>query len=184
LRESDSTIIGWSTAHDSSAFVELFWRHDAAVHGFLARRAGREVADDLVAEVWLQAFKSRASFDHRSSDARPWLYGIARNLLRSHWRAQARPTPTLPVAVSDPWPDIDDNLDSATRRGELEMALLALTDDEREVLLLVAWEHLTPVEISRVLDLPQSTIRNRLHRARAAMRGQLDSEDHLFDQEA
>ncbi len=78
MDESDAAIVRRSTGVDAKAFGELFWRHNGAVHGYLARRAGRDAADDLVAEVWLRAFRDRANFDLRYPDARPWLYGIAR----------------------------------------------------------------------------------------------------------
>ena len=74
-------------------FVELFWQHGAAVHAYLSRRAGRQDADDLLGEVWLQAFRSRERYDRRWPSALPWLYGIARNVLRAHWRDDP-PTPS------------------------------------------------------------------------------------------
>ncbi len=181
--ETDAVILGWSAAGDPGAFVELVWRHNAAVHAYLARRAGRQVADDLVAEVWLRAFTSRGTYDRSRSGARPWLYGIAPNVLRAHWRDTAREIPAIPAAVSDPWPEIDERLDADARRGEIETALQILSEGERETLLLVAWERLSSAEVALVLELPSSTVRNRLARARNQLRGQLHSSD-LFDQEA
>jgi RNA polymerase sigma-70 factor (ECF subfamily) len=95
----------------------------------------------------------------------------------------ARTIPAIPIAVSDPWPEIDERLDADARRGELEAALLTLSDGERETLLLVAWERLSTAEVAVVLELPPSTVRNRLARARQQLRGQLRPSD-LFDQEA
>jgi RNA polymerase sigma-70 factor (ECF subfamily) len=173
--ESDAEIVRRSTSGDAKAFGELFWRHNGAVHGYLARRSGRDTADDLVAEVWLRAFRSRANFDLQYPDARPWLYGIARNVLNAHWRQSTKSPPLLPTAIRDPWPDIDDRLDRAARRGELIAALEALSNEECEALLLVAWEQLNAAEIALMLNVPASTIRNRLHRARTTMRVGLDS---------
>ncbi|MGD0982491.1 MAG: sigma-70 family RNA polymerase sigma factor [Acidimicrobiales bacterium] len=179
MEETDEQILSWSTIGDSSAFIELTWRHGAAIHRYLSRRAGRAQADDLLGEVWVQAFRSRATYDHAWPDARPWLYGIARNVLRAHWRATARPAPRIPTAVSDPWPSVDEQLDAKARRPELKRALEGLTDDEREVLLLVTWEQLSQAEIAFVLGVPAGTVRSRLHRARTAMRGQLGAEGLL-----
>ena len=61
-------------------------RHEVAIHGYLSRRAGHRAADDLLGEVWVRAFGARHSYDSGYEDARPWLYGIARNVLRAHWR--------------------------------------------------------------------------------------------------
>jgi RNA polymerase sigma factor (sigma-70 family) len=168
--ESDAEIVGRSTNGDARVFGELFWRHNGAVHGYLARRAGRDTADDLVAEVWLRAFRGRANFDPHYEDARPWLYGIARNVLNAHWRQMSKAPPLLPVAVSDPWPEFEEHIDVNERRADLMDALEALTDDEREALLLVAWEQLTPAEAAAVLGVPPGTVRSRLHRARSALR--------------
>jgi len=138
MEETDAQIVSWSTIGDASAFVELTWRHGVAIHRYLSRRAGGAEADDLLGEVWVQAFRARATYDHAWPDARPWLYGIARNVLRAHWRATARRAPRIPTAVSDPWPKLDEQLDAEARRPELKRALESLTDVEREVLLLAA----------------------------------------------
>lgn len=145
-----------------------------AIHGYLARRAGPEAADDLLSEVWLRAFAARSKYDARHADARPWLYGIARNVLREHWRAHGgqadlRDRAAAPEDV-DPWDGVDDRLDSAREAQQAIAAVRALPAAEREVLLLTAWEHLTPAEAAQVLDIPPGTARSRLHRARAAVR--------------
>src|SRR5580704_13574177 len=85
--ETDGTLIERSCRGRPDAFVEVVRRHEAAVHGFLARRAGPQAAADLLGEVWLRAFAGRGGYDPAHRDARPWLYGIARNVLRAHWRA-------------------------------------------------------------------------------------------------
>jgi RNA polymerase sigma-70 factor (ECF subfamily) len=71
------------TPPDRDEFVALFWQHGTAVNAYLSRRAGRQDADDLLGEVWLQAFRSCARFDRRWPSALPWLYGIAHNVLRT-----------------------------------------------------------------------------------------------------
>ena len=176
--ETDGILIERSAHGRPDAFVEVVRRHEVAVHAFLARRAGRQAADDLLGEVWVRAFGGRAGFDPAHSDARPWLYGIARNVLRAHWRVgrcadQARVAGAAdrPGAV-DPWDDVIDRLDSAAAARTREMigAVRALPPEEREILLLVAWEQLTPAQAALVLGIPPGTARSRLHRARAALR--------------
>ena len=70
---------------------------------------------------------------------------------------------------------VDDRLDARRTVSALTQALAALTDEDREVLLLVAWEQLTPAQVAVALDIPQGTARSRLHRARAQLRGYLDT---------
>ena len=166
--ETDGTLIERSCRGRPDAFVEVVRRHETAVHAFLARRAGPQAAADLLGEVWVRAFAGRGGYDPAHPDARPWLYGIARNVLRAHWRA--RPAPGTATQNADPWDDVVDRLDAAARAGALAAALRALPPAEREVLLLVAWEQLTPAEAAAALGVPPGTARSRLHRARAALR--------------
>jgi len=167
--DTDGTLIEQSVRGRPEAFVEVVRRHEVAVHGYLARRAGRDAAGDLLGEVWVRAFGARGGYDPGFADARPWLYGIARNVLREHWRTTRRPhLPADPAA--DPWDEVVARLDYAAWTPALASALQALTPGDRDVLLLVAWEQLTPAEAALALGIPQGTARSRLHRARTVMR--------------
>lgn len=168
--DTDGVLIERSVRGRPDAFVEVVRRHEIAVHGFLARRAGRQAADDLLGEVWVRAFAARGGYDPGYDDARPWLYGIARNALRAHWRAGRAGGHAAAEEVVDPWDDVVDRLDSAATAQVLVQAVRALPPAEREVLLLVAWEQLTPAQAAVVLGVPQGTARSRLHRARTALR--------------
>jgi RNA polymerase sigma factor (sigma-70 family) len=174
--DTDATLMERSLRGRPDAFVEIVRRHEAAVHAYLARRSGREAADDLLAEVWLRAFSSRTTFDTQQFTALPWLYGIARNVLRAHWRAASEGAPVSEPVV-DPWDEVAERLDSAALARSLVPALRTLPASEREVLLLVAWEQLTPAEAAQVLGIPQGTARSRLHRARLALRLALGREE-------
>jgi DNA-directed RNA polymerase specialized sigma24 family protein len=100
--ETDAVLMQWSVSGRPDAFVEVVRRHEVAVHAFLARRAGRETADDLLAEVWLRAFANAATYDASYADARPWLYGIARNVLRAHWRSGTRGLAACRLGAAEP----------------------------------------------------------------------------------
>jgi RNA polymerase sigma-70 factor (ECF subfamily) len=176
--EPDSALIERSAHGYPDEFVEVARRHEVAIHGYLARRAGRQAADDLLAEVWLRAFAARAGYDVRHADAGPWLCGIARNVLREHWRATSADGLTaLAETRVDPWDGINARLDTAERAKEVMSAVRVLPAAEREVLLLVAWDQLTPAEAAQVLGVPQGTARSRLHRARATLRRMLSDHD-------
>jgi len=176
IPENDGEVVGWSDAGDPAAFVELFWRHGQAVHAYLARRTGGQDADDLLSEVWLRAFKGRANYDTGYPDARPWLYGIARHVLRAHWRPSHLPRLVEKPTASDPWEEADSRLDADAQKDKIHHVLTLLSDDEREVLLLVTWEQLTPAEVAIVLDIPQGTARSRLHRALSIFRHEFESD--------
>jgi RNA polymerase sigma-70 factor (ECF subfamily) len=169
---SDAELIGRSLSGDGEAFMEVILRHEAAVGSYLARRAGREAAEDLLGEVWVAAFESRRSYDQSYDNARPWLYGVALNRLRHYWRT--RPAEDLTADVTslaagwDPWSAVDAGVDT---RVVLRTALARLRPEEREVLTLVAWEDLTVAEAARTLGKPAGTARRLLHQARTALRG-------------
>jgi RNA polymerase sigma-70 factor (ECF subfamily) len=167
----DARAVARSRTGDRAAFLELFDRHADAVRAYLERRVGRQEADDLLAEVWLRAFASRASYRGAWPDGRPWLYGIARNTLRVHWQDRTRDLIGHGTVSSDPWPEVDARLDAEAIGETLREAILAISDDEREVLLLVAWEHLSPTEAAITLGIPPGTARSRLHRARTLLVG-------------
>jgi RNA polymerase sigma-70 factor (ECF subfamily) len=168
---SDAELIGRSLAGDGEAFMEVICRHEGAVGAYLARRAGREAAEDLLGDVWVAAFQSRRTYDRSFAGARPWLYGVALNRLRHYWRS--RPAEDLVPDVTslasgwDPWPTVDARVDS---RPVLRSALEKLRPEEREVLTLVAWEDLTVADAARVLGMPAGTARRLLHQARMALR--------------
>lgn len=161
---------------DRECFAGLVCEHGRAVHAYLSRRAGRQVADDLFSQVWLEAWRSRAGYDRALGAPLPWLYGVARNTLRAHFRRRADIYPTGFELGVDPWPEVDDSLDAAATAMALERGLNLLNDEQREILLLVAWEHLSPTEIATSLQMSPSTVRTRLHRARILLRQHLEME--------
>jgi RNA polymerase sigma factor (sigma-70 family) len=168
---SDAELIGRSLAGDGEAFMEVIRRHEGAVGAYLARRVGREAAEDLLGDVWMAAFESRKSYDRSFTEARPWLYGVALNRLRHYWRSRPAedlvPDVTSMVTGWDPWPAVDARVDT---QAVLRTALAMLRPEEREVLTLVAWEDLTVADAARVLGLPAGTARRLLHQARMALR--------------
>ncbi|MFD3312494.1 RNA polymerase sigma factor [Streptomyces sp. NPDC058694] len=165
----DEELLG-RTARDPASFEPLVERHSAALHGYFARRAPG-AADDLLAELWLQAYATRRGFDPARGSVRAWLFGVARNVLSTHWRRLAARRPDLLRSTDDdPWEAVDDRLVAEAVAPRLRELLARLPSDERELLLLVAWEQLTPSEAAAVVGIPAATARTRLHRARNRMR--------------
>ncbi|WP_405894736.1 sigma-70 family RNA polymerase sigma factor [Streptomyces sp. NBC_01527] len=160
------------SARDPAAFEPLVTRHSTALHGYFARRAP-VAADDLLAELWLQAYAARQNFDPARGSARAWLFGVARNVLSAHWRRLAQDRPGL-LASGDAdvmdWAAVDDRLDASALAPELRRVISELPYEEKELLLLIAWEQLTPTEAAAVVGIPAGTARSRLHRARGRLR--------------
>jgi DNA-directed RNA polymerase specialized sigma24 family protein len=86
---SDADVIAASRI-DAARFGEIFDRYFADIDRYLARRVGQAIADDLAAETFVIAFRARARYDPSAADARAWLFGIAANLARRHFRSERR----------------------------------------------------------------------------------------------
>lgn len=183
--ESDASVIARSR-DEPEAFAALFDRHADAVHRYAARRLGGEVADDLMAETFTTAFQQRHRYDPArgaGADARPWLFGIATNLVGRHRRAEARRFKAMarvPALADHDEPLADRAADRVVARAvrrELAAALAALPARYRDVLLLVAWGGLGYEEAAQALGIPVGTVRSRLHRARSKLREALGGSD-------
>ena len=74
--------------HIEPDFEQLYRQHARAVHRYLARRVGSELADDLTADTFVVAWRRRSSYDDRLGSPAGWLYGIATNLARRHRRRE------------------------------------------------------------------------------------------------
>src|SRR6185312_9308141 len=92
---SDADLIRRALQVDLQVFADVIRRHERPVFSYLARRAGASAAEDLLSEVWAVALESLPSYDTAWSSARPWLFGIARNRLRSHWRSNRAGEPAI-----------------------------------------------------------------------------------------
>jgi RNA polymerase sigma-70 factor (ECF subfamily) len=108
---------------------------------------------------------------------RPWLLGIATNLVKHYWRKERRMLRAYARTGVDPVFSDDDvfteRVDREARKADLAMALADLRSAEREVLLLHAWAGLSDAEISDALSLPLGTVKSRLSRARDHLRNRL-----------
>ena len=128
----------------AEVFAELYDRHAAAIFRFAARRLGEQTAEDVIAETFLVAFRRRDRYDLARPDARPWLYGIAVNVIGKRRRAEVRMLRALARTGLDPGADVeieraDDRIAAGGLRRQLAAALAALPAENRDVLLLVAW---------------------------------------------
>jgi RNA polymerase sigma-70 factor (ECF subfamily) len=175
VERSDAEVVA-ASFDDPRAFAALFDRHAGLVHRFLVRRVGPDTGDELLGETFRIAFERRSSFDVERPSARPWLYGIATNLLARHRRTEARrlrATAALAgrsVVASDPADGVVDALDAAARWQAVTEAVADLPGGERDALLLFAWEELSYQEVAVALDVPVGTVRSRLNRARRRLR--------------
>src|SRR5215469_2339120 len=158
---SDAEVIGRSLS-EPEAFGLIYDRHAVTLLRFLGRRAGAKVAEGLVGELFRVAFARRKTFDASRSSALPWLYGIGSKLLLKHRRGEARRLRASARMAADR--ETVDRRAGATAmeaRGlfpRVADAIETLPDDERETLLLFAWEELPYQSVADALELPIGTV--------------------------
>jgi RNA polymerase sigma-70 factor (ECF subfamily) len=149
-------------------FVEVFAHLDFIVQ--YGRRRGARDPDGIAAEAMAIAWRRLA--DVPTDDPRPWLIGTTRNLLLAkHRRAprnRTRPLGDIDVEAPAEQPSFELELDP-----ELARALRKLSEQEREALLLVAWDDLTPAQAAKSLGISATAFRVRLHRARQRLSDRL-----------
>jgi RNA polymerase sigma-70 factor, ECF subfamily len=145
-------------------FEELYERHRDAVCAYARRRMPADLVDDVVAETFLVCWRKLADVP---ADALPWLYAVARKTIANQRRAAARPAVASAESVAgEPEPAGD---------PRLAAAFAQLSDNDREVLRLVAWEGLTPRQASTVLGCTTVSCRVRFHRAKRRLGALLDA---------
>ncbi|MFI6797161.1 RNA polymerase sigma factor [Streptosporangium canum] len=167
---ADAVIIEQSW-REPERFSAIFDRYYTEIHGYATRRLGTGLADDVAAETFLIVFDKRTGYDISRDDARPWLYGIASNVIARHRRAEVRRyRAPAKAGTEDPAEDhanrVAGEVDAGTRKPRLARALAEIADGDRDVLLLVAWAELTSEEAGRALGIPAGTAWSQLHQAR------------------
>ena len=174
-QRSDAEVIACSL-ESPAAFGELFDRHATTMFRYFVRRVGPDDADSLLGELFGIAFEKRHGFDTERPQARPWLYGIASNLLARHRQREARRLAATArlvnssTAPADLLAEVDGRLDASRRWPDVAAAIATLSPAERDTLLLFAWEGMPYEEIAAALDVPIGTVRSRMNRARAHLR--------------
>ena|SRR5471030_1738363 len=164
--------------HDGDRFAALWDSYAQRIYSYCFRRtADAALAEDLASIVFLEAWRRRNDVEVESEKALPWLYGIATNVLRNQRRRQRRYTAALQrlhqLGVEPDFADVSDGrLDDEQRMRHVLDHLQELSQLDREVLALCVWQELSPADAAQALDVPEATIRTRLHRARAHLREQ------------
>jgi RNA polymerase sigma-70 factor (ECF subfamily) len=144
-------------------FTAMYRAHHAQVYAYAVSRAGRQLADDVVGEAFLVAWRR---LDAVPPVPLPWLLGVARNVIRERYRDEERQA-SLAIELRA-WTDdaAADVADGVAERVAMLAALATLRDDDRELLTLIAWHGLAPRQAALVVGCSVATYFVRLHRAR------------------
>lgn len=158
---------------DADAFDQVYEVYRPRLYGFLLRLSGRrDVAEDLLEDTWVRLVQ-RAGALRPDTQLAPWLFTVARHLYWSHCRSRVVeqrygglidlwPCPSAPASPFE-------EAAAHELEGQLARAIASLPPRDREVLLLVGVEGLTPSEAAVVCDVTPEALRQRLSRARAAL---------------
>ncbi len=154
-------------------FTVLYDQHCRQVYAYAVSRAGRQLADEVVSEVFLIAWRRLADVP---TPALPWLLTVARNVVIDQFRAAARrqSVAELQAWTSEPQAVSADVADQVTERLTVLTALARLSETDRELLTLLAWQGLTPRQAAQVLGCSTPTLFVRLHRARRRLEHAMD----------
>jgi RNA polymerase sigma-70 factor (ECF subfamily) len=177
---SDAELVESSWA-DPEAFTTLFDRHFASVYSFCARRTGASVGEEMASEAFCRAFAGRHDYDLAQPNARPWLLGIALNVVRERLRtvgradaAYGRAAAFASASAVDPATFVAAALDARQDLAMIAKALVGFPTEEVETLLLHIWDELSYIECADALGVPVGTVRSRLNRLRNRLRAVLD----------
>lgn len=178
---SDAEVIR-ASLDSPEMFGVVFERYFETIFRYVARRQGLDRAEDLTAEVFTRAFELRGRYDTSRELCRPWLYGIASNIIGDEIRRQSRAERLylamigLNVETEDPYARSEDQIVARQRAQLLNRSLSRLRPGDRDVLFLYIIEELSYQEIADALGDPIGTVRSRLARARRKTR---ELEGHL-----
>jgi RNA polymerase sigma-70 factor (ECF subfamily) len=145
-------------------FSRIYHAHHAQVYAYAVSRTGRQLADDVVGDTFLVAWRR---LDAVPAVPLPWLLGVARNVVRERFREEARQASLaaeLRAWVAEAEADVADGV---TEKAAVLAALAQLSEDDRELLTLVAWHGLSSRQAAQVVGCSSATLFVRLHRARS-----------------
>lgn len=178
--QSDEQLMRAAAKGSDRAFEELYNRHARRLQGFFARRlAGdADLAADFMHDTFLRLYSARETY-REGRDFRPWLYTIAYNLVKNHFRSQL-------AIVRDDSPDarrfsdeeaiasdIELAMDEASFLGALRDVLKSLPEPYAMLFSLHYEEELTVPQIAQITALPEGTVKSRLHKAMTIIKKEL-----------
>lgn len=166
--------MGVRLLRDQDWFRALYHENYRPLLAYARRRVDGPTADEVVADTFLTAWRRRDAVP--DGQERPWLFGVARNTIRNALRTARRQVAVqeklrgLPqLAPVGPSVEAGDE-----RAAILRSALNSLSEADREILMLVAWEELSHAEIGQMLNLTPNAVAIRVHRARRRLAKQVD----------
>jgi RNA polymerase sigma factor (sigma-70 family) len=181
-RATDAQLIQRSL-DEPGLFEVIFDRHYNVVRVYAQRRVGMADGEEIAASTFEQAFTQRGRFDTDTfRSARPWLMGIANNLIRRHVRHEDVRRRHWPVSIAmdrSAWEPELDAMEARERGPAIRSALAALPEDDRETFLLVVLAELSYQDVAQVVGVPIGTVRSRINRVRRRLRELMEAAEAI-----
>jgi len=183
---SDAELWRQAASGSDGAFGALFERHASAVYNYCFRRsADWSTAEDLMSATFLEAWRRRDEVRMTQDSIRPWLLGVATNLMRNDWRSRRRRDVALrrletlpPAHIPGHDEEVAGRVDDELQMKELLGELGRLPAEQQEAVALVLWSGLSYTDAGVALGVPAGTVKSRVSRGRQALMELMTSRGH------
>lgn len=168
---------------------QLYRAHVRAIHSYFAVRLGDDLAEELTAQTFVEAWARRRSYDPELGSTRKWIYGVASHVLYHHYRQERRRAAahvalstqrrlaSLLEAVEE---EVCEVIAAAERVTKIDRAMKLIEPADQEVVVLSARQGATYEDVAGVLGVPVGTVRSRLSRARRRLAAHIGYEECEF----
>lgn len=182
VQRDEAALVERAVRGDASAYGQLYDLHVDRIYRHVLFRLGRvEEAEDITAQVFLNAWQSIRRYRPMGPPFVAWLLRIADNLVVSHYRKNRHLDRALPTERSEPLPDPESLVAERLEHQTLYQALRQLKEEEQRVLLLRFVQDLPSAQVAAILGKSDGAVRVLQHRALAALRKILSHEEHVHE---
>ncbi|MBP5711374.1 MAG: sigma-70 family RNA polymerase sigma factor [Prevotella sp.] len=173
---TDEQLMARAKADNDAAFEELYRRYARRLKGFFFLQLGgdEELAADATHDVFLRAYEARNRY-HEDKNVSTWLFTIAYNICRNHYRSNAYEMELLATLAAEPISEepIEVQLDAASLDNALTRVLSELPPPLHQLFSLHYQEELTIPQVAEIVGIPEGTVKSRLHKTMNIIRKKL-----------
>ncbi len=178
---TDEQLMARAKAGNDAAFEELYHRYARRLKGFFFLQLGgdEELSADATHDVFLRAYEARNRYQEGKSVS-TWLFTIAYNICRNHYRSNAYETQLLATLDAEPISNeqIEVQLDAAALDDALAQVLSELPPPLHQLFSLHYQEELTIPQVAEIVGIPEGTVKSRLHKTMNIIRKKLKRYEH------
>jgi len=174
--QSDEQVMARAASGSDAAFEELYRRYARRLKGFFFMQLGgdEEMAADATHDVFLRAYEARTRY-REGSNVSTWIFTIAYNICRNHYRTNAYEAQLLANLDAEPLSDqqIEVELDATVLDEALQQVLSELPAPLHQLFSLHYQEELTIPQVAEIVGIPEGTVKSRLHKTMNIIRKNL-----------